>query len=151
MNEMSDQVKKKVRAQQIKWAFGVSAFVALSYSVTMFSWLGCEFRRLAPLMKSNIHVEGKVSASYRDDHCTCKYRFFVQNHEFEKTGRSCCDIPVDGKINVYYLESDPSQSTNFEPNSQFREDFWANIFGLFLMPSIAGFATYFRLKSKAIK
>lgn len=128
----------------------LAAIVAWLICVTFFGGIGGyhimpQLLDLHDLSKSNRVTEGEIVETYPQIHSTCKYRFFVDGHSYDHTGRSCGDSRIGQLVTVYFSPSDPGDSINGDPRAWFINDLIPFVLVLALFPLMAGTIAYWRV------
>jgi hypothetical protein len=101
---------------------------------------------LYELAKSNRVTLGEITDTYPQMHLTCKYRFSVDGHLYEGTGRSCGNERVGQQVTVYFSPDDPSKSVNGDPAALFVNDLIPFVMALVLFPIFAAIVAYYRAR-----
>jgi len=98
------------------------------------------------LSSSNIETEGRIIETYPQMHSTCKYRYLVDGHVYEETGRSCGADTVGQRITVYFSTTDPTKSLNVNPAAAFVNDLIPFVAALVFFPLFAAMLAYKRAR-----
>ena len=102
---------------------------------------------LHDLSQSNGVTQGEIVEIHPQMHSTCEYRFSIDGHSYNHTGRSCGDSRIGQQIAVYFSPRDPGISINGDPHTWFTNDLIPSVLTLVLFPLVAAAFAYWRVRS----
>jgi hypothetical protein len=132
-------------AATVMWLIGIAFYGGIGgYHIVP------QLRYLHDLSKSSRVTRGEIVETYPQMHSTCKYRFSVDGHSYDHTGRSCGDSHVDQQVAVYFSPTDPGNSINGDPRALFINDLipsvLPSVLALILFPLMIATIAYWRVR-----